>query len=84
MLKENGYQESVISKIVNRITNNPSLSQAQRQTQVKDIQEEKIEISINLPYNEGTSEKLRCILRSHKIRSISYTEKTLRKLLFKT
>ena len=84
MLKENGYQESVISKIVNRITNNHSLSQAQRQTQVKDIQEEKIEMSINLPYTEGTSEKLRRTLRSDKIRSISYTENTLRKLLFKT
>ena len=30
-------------------------------------------MSINLPYVEGTSEKLRCILRSPKIRSIFYT-----------
>ena len=38
---------------------------------------------INLPYVEGTSEKLRRILRSHKIRSTFYTEMTLRKLLCK-
>ena len=40
-------------------------------------------MSINLPCVEGTSEKLRRILRSHKIRSIFYTEKTLLKLLCK-
>ena len=51
--------------------------------QATDIQEEEIRISINLPYVEGTSEKLRRILRSHKIRSTFYTEMTLRKLLCK-
>ena len=40
-------------------------------------------MSINLPYVEGTSEKLRRILRSHKIRSTFYTENTLRKLFCK-
>ena len=40
-------------------------------------------MSINLPYVEGTSEKLRRILRSHKIRLTFLTEKTLRKLLCK-
>ena len=40
-------------------------------------------MSINLQYVEGTSEKLRRILRSHKIRSIFYTESTLSKLLYK-
>ena len=40
-------------------------------------------MSKNLPYVEGTSEKLRCILRSHKIRSTFYTEKTQDKLLCK-
>ena len=40
-------------------------------------------MSINLPYVEGTSEKLRRILRSHNIRSTFYTENTLRKLLCK-
>ena len=35
------------------------------------------------PLVEDTSEKLRCILRSHKIRSTFYTENTLRKLLCK-
>ena len=34
-----------------------------------------------LPYIEGTSEKLRRILRSPKKRSTFYTENTLRKLL---
>ena len=83
MLKENGYQESIISKIFKRITNNHSLPQSQQLMQATDIQEEEIRISINLPYVEGTSEKLRRILRSHKIRSTFYTEMTLRKLLCK-
>ena len=65
VLKENGYQESIISKIFKRITNNHSLPQLQQQTQAADIQEEEIKMNINLPYVEGTSEKLRRILRSH-------------------
>ena len=77
-----------ILKLVNlrnfrRITNNHSLPQSQQLTQAIDIQEEEIKTSINLPYVEGTSEKLRRILRSHKIRSTFYTEMTLRKLLCK-
>ena len=40
-------------------------------------------MSINLPYFGGTIEKLRLILRSHKIRSTFYNESTLRKLLCK-
>ena len=40
-------------------------------------------MNINLPYVEGTSEKLWRILRSHKIRSTSYTGNTLCKLLCK-
>ena len=40
-------------------------------------------MSINLPYIEGISEKLRRIPRSHKIRSTFYTESTLPKLLCK-
>ena len=40
-------------------------------------------MSINLPYVEATSEKLRQILRSHKIRSTFCTENTLRELLCK-
>ena len=34
-------------------------------------------MSINLPYVEGTTEKLRCILRSHKKRSTFHTGKLL-------
>ena len=59
------------------------MPQSQQLTQATDIQEEEIRMSINLPYVEGTSEKLRRILRSHKIRSTFYTEMTLRKLLCK-
>ena len=40
-------------------------------------------MGINLPYVESTSEKLWCILRSHKIRSTFYTEKSLHKLICK-
>ena len=76
MLKENEYQESNISKIFRRITNNHSLPQSHQLTQVTDIQEEEIRMSINLPYIEGTSEKLQRILRSHKIRSTFCTEMT--------
>ena len=83
VLKENGYEESIISKIFKRITNNHSLSQPQQQRQATNIQEEEIRMSTNLPYVEDTGEKLRCILRSHKIRSTFYTESTLRKLLCK-
>ena len=56
---------------------------ASQLTQVKNIQEEEIRISINLPYVQGASEKLHGILRSHKIRSTFYIEYTLRKLLCK-
>ena len=59
------------------------MPQSNQLTQATDIQEEEIRMSINLPYVEGTSEKLRRILRSHKIRSTFYTENTLRKLLCK-
>ena len=83
LLKENGYQESIISKAFKRITNKHSLSQSQQQTQGTDIQEAKIRMSINLPYVEGISEKLRRTLKSHKSRSIFYTESTLRKLVYK-
>ena len=72
VIKENGYQESIIS-----------LPQSQQLTQVTDIQEEEIRMSINLVHVEGTSEKLGCMLRSHKIRLTFYTEKTLCKLLCK-
>ena len=40
-------------------------------------------MSINLSYVEGTSEKIRRILRSYKIRSTFYTENTWRKLFCK-
>ena len=81
VLKENGYQESIINKIFRRVTNNHSLHLSQQLTQATDIQEEEIRISINLRYVDGTSEKLRRILRSRKIRSTFYTDMTLRKLL---
>ena len=81
MLKEIGYQESIISKIFKRITNNHSLPQSNQLTQATDFQEEEIRMNINLPYVEGTSENLRRILRSHKIRSTFYNENTSHKLL---
>ena len=83
VLKENGYRESIINKIFRIITNNHRLPQSQQLTQATDIQEKEIKIIINLPYVEGTSEKLQRILSSHKIRSTFYTEVTLRKLFCK-
>ena len=47
MFNENGYQESIISKIFRRITNNHSLPQSQQLTQATGIQEEEIIMSIN-------------------------------------
>ena len=41
-------------------------------------------MGINLPYIEGTSEKLQRILRSHKTRYTFYTDSTLHKLLCKS
>ena len=41
-------------------------------------------MSTNLPYVEGTSEKLQNILRSHKIRSKFFTETTLRETFCKS
>ena len=76
VLKENGYQESTIIKIFKRITTNNSLLQSQQLLQATDIQKKEIMMSINLPYVESTSEKLRRILRYDKIRSTFYTEKT--------
>ena len=58
-----------------------SLSQSQQQTQARDIQEEEIRVSINLPYIEGTSEKLQCIFRSQKIRFPFFIESTLHKII---
>ena len=74
---------SIISKIFKRITNNHSLPQSQQQRQATNIQEEEIRMSINLPYIDDTSEKLQCIIRSHKIRSTFYIKNTLRKLFCK-
>ena len=77
VLKENGYQESIISKIFKRITNHYSLPQSQQQTQATAILEEEFRMSVNLPHVQRTSEQLRCILKSDKIRSTFYTENTL-------
>ena len=51
------------------------------QTHAIDIQKQEVRMSVNLPYVEGTSEKLRRTLRSRKIRSTFYTEETMHKLL---
>ena len=59
------------------------MPQSQLLTQATDIQEEEIRMSINLPYVQGTSEKLRRILKSHKIKSTFYTENNLHKFLCK-
>ena len=84
VLRENGYQESIISKIFKRITdNNHSLPQSQQLTPATDIQQEEIRMGINLTYVEGISEKLQRISRSHKIRLTFCTDNTLRKLLCK-
>ena len=57
MLKENGYQESIISKIFKRIlTITACLSHSNKLK--TDIIEEETRMNIHLPYVEGTSEKL--------------------------
>ena len=49
VLKENEYQENIISKIFKRVTNNHSLPQSNQLMQATDIQQEEIRMSINLP-----------------------------------
>ena len=83
MLKENGYKESIIGKIFKRITNNHSLPQWKQLTQAINIQEEEIRMSINLPYIEGTIEKLWHKFRYLKIRSAFYSENILCNLFCK-
>ena len=83
VLKENGYQESIFSKIFKRITDNHRLPQSHQLTHATDILEEEIKISINLLYVEGACEKLRRILRSHKTKSTFYAENTLSLFLCK-
>ena len=77
------FRKALLVKSFKRIFNNHTLSQTQQQTQATDIQEEEIRMSINLPYIEGNSEKLWCILKSQKIRSTFYTGRTWCKLLCK-
>lgn len=79
MWKENEYEESTISKIFKRVTNNHSFSQSQQQTQAMKIPRG-WDQSINLLNVAGSTEKLRAIPRSYKIRP-SFSVNTLRKLL---
>ena len=53
-----------------RVTDSHSMSHSQQQTQATEFQDEEIRINANLPCLEVSSEKLRHILRSHKIRSL--------------
>ena len=85
MLKENGYKESIISKIIKRIANNHSLSQLQQQKQARDIKEEDIRMSIKVLvkkyglyseigstfYTESTLHKILCILKIEKLQKIT-------------
>ena len=64
MWKENGYQESITSEIFNRIPSSHRLSVTK--TNASQLSKRR---SINLPYVEGTSEKLRQSLKSLKITS---------------
>ena len=48
VLKENQYQESIISKIFQRITNNHSLPMSQQQMQATDIQEDEIRMNYSI------------------------------------
>ena len=82
VLRKNGYQESIISKICKRITNNHSLSQL-KQTEATDIKEDAIRMTINLPYVKGTNEK-NMAHRSHKIRSTFYNKNIFHILLCKS
>ena len=50
VLKENEYQESIISKIFKRTTNSHSLDQLQQLTQATDIKEEEIRDTVQKLY----------------------------------
>ena len=69
VLKENGCQESIISKNFKRITNNHSLPQLPTATNASHrYPRRRDQMNKNLPYVESTSAKLRRILRSNKVR----------------
>ena len=81
-LKENGYQKALLIKSLREsLTITPCVYHNNKRK--PQISKRKIRMSINLLYVEGTTEKLRRILRSHKIRSTFYAESTLRKLFCK-
>ena len=82
-INKNGYRVSIISKIFQQSTNSHNWPHSQHKTQATDIQQDEINMGINLPYVEGTSEKMWHIPRSHNTRSTVYTENTLHKLLCK-
>ena len=73
VLKDDEYQEHIVSKIFTRINN-------KQHTKLRGIDEEKVRMSINALYVEGATEKLRHILKSHKISSFFFIENTLHKL----
>ena len=65
MLKENGYQESIISKIFKRVTKNHTLSQSLQQTQTTDIQAEKVRKNINCDVYSDLTNKIHFLRWKH-------------------
>ena len=61
--------KGIIIKIFTRITSNHSVPQSLQQTEGRDIQEEMIIMSLNLPYLKDNSEKQCCKLITDKIKS---------------
>ena len=61
--------KGIIIKIFTRITSNDSVPQSPKQTEGRDIQEELIIISLDLPYLKDNSEKQCCKLITDKIKS---------------
>ena len=57
-------RKTLLVKSLRKLLINHSLSQSKRQAQATDIQEEEVRMSINLPYVENTSEKLRRTVKS--------------------
>ena len=74
-------RKALLVKLLRELLTITSCLSHNNKAQIQATQEEEIRININLLRVEGINEKLRRILKSHKIRSTFYTKSTLRKLL---
>ena len=77
VLMSNDYSKKMINRVQNKVERRKTMPRVDSE----ETEEEELVGHVNLPYVKGTSEILRRILQSHKIRSTFYSKDTLRKSL---